>query len=220
MKATLPLAAVDDWPVHEKLTEEFAAIGFYLSGHPLDVYAQPLKRLGVTSYADLLADTRRRAVRATVVGTVIRKQERRGKSGEPFAFIGLSDPTGMFEVMVFSEALSSARGFLEAGKSVLMKVLGDWTDEELKLRAISIEDLDVAATQAGEGLKVYLSDPAPIPAIAAQMKKPGKGLITLVVPGEGTGQEVEIALPKRQEVTPALKNALQSLPGVTVVESV
>ena len=219
-QASLPLPAVDDWPMHERLTEEFTAMGFYLSGHPLDAYERPLKRLGVTSYSDLLADARRSAVRATVAGTVIRKQERRGKSGEPFAFVGLSDPTGMFEVMVFSEALSGARGFLEAGKSVLMKVSGDWTDDELKLRAISLEDLDVAAAQAGEGLKIFLSDPAPLPAIAAQMKKPGKGLITLVVPGENNGQEVEIALPKRQEVTAALKGALLSLPGVANVESV
>ena len=179
-----------------------------------------MKRLGVTSYAELLADARRSAVRATVAGTVVRKQERRGKNGEPFAFIGLSDPTGMFEIMVFSEALSGARGFLEAGKSVLMKVSGDWTDDELKLRALSIEDLDVAAAQAGEGLKIYLSDAAPLPDIAAQLKKPGKGLITFVVPGVNTDQEVEIALPKRQEVTAALKNAIQSMPGVAHIESV
>jgi DNA polymerase III subunit alpha len=90
----------------------------------------------------------------------------------------------------------------------------------LKLRAISIEDLDVAAAQAGEGLKIYLSDSTPLPAIAAQMRKSGKGLITLVVPGAVQAQEVEIALPKRQEVTPALKTALQALPGVVNIESV
>jgi DNA polymerase III alpha subunit len=77
-RQSLPLVAVDDWPVHEKLAEEFAAIGFYLSGHPLDAYAQSLKRLGVTPYADLLADARRSSVKATLAGTLIRRQERRG----------------------------------------------------------------------------------------------------------------------------------------------
>ena len=101
-RETLPLVAVDDWPVHERLAEEFSAIGFYLSGHPLDSYAQSLKRLGVTRYADLIADARRSSVKATLAGTVIRRQERRGKNGDPFAFVGLSDPSGMFEVMVFS----------------------------------------------------------------------------------------------------------------------
>jgi len=65
-RETLPLLACEDWPVHERLAEEFAAIGFYLSGHPLDAYAQSLRRLGVTRYADLIADARRSSVRATL----------------------------------------------------------------------------------------------------------------------------------------------------------
>ncbi|MEA2824337.1 MAG: polymerase subunit alpha [Alphaproteobacteria bacterium] len=219
-RQTLPLLAADDWPVHERLAEEFAAIGFYLSGHPLDAYAQSLRRLGVTRYADLIADARRSSVKATLAGTVIRRQERRGRNGDPFAFVGLSDPSGMFEVMVFSEALTSARPFLEAGRSILLKVVGDWIDDELKLRTIQIEDLDAAAAQAGEGLKIRLSDPGPIPAIARELKSPGKGLITLIVPGGIDNQEVEIALPKRVQVSQQLKAALSSLPGVTEIETV
>src|SRR5882672_8514020 len=203
---SLPLVALDDWPMHERLAEEFAAIGFYLSGHPLDSYAKVLKRLGVTRYADLLADARRNAVKATLAGTVIHRQERRGRNGDPFAFVGLSDPTGMFEVMVFSEALNQARAVLETGRSVVMRVVGDWIDDELKLRAIGVEDLAAAAAGAGEGLKIRLSDPAPIPQIAAQLKQSGKGLVTLVVPGEAQNQEVEIALANRVRVTLEMKS--------------
>ena len=219
-REALPLLAAEDWPVHERLAEEFAAIGFYLSGHPLDAYAQSLRRLGVTRYADLIADARRSSVKATLAGTVIRRQERRGRNGDPFAFVGLSDPSGMFEVMVFSEALASARPFLEAGRSILLKVVGDWIDDELKLRTIQIEDLDTAAAQAGEGLKIHLSDPAPIPAIARELKSPGKGLITLIVPGAADNQEVEIALSKRVQVSQQLKSTLSSLYGVVEVETV
>jgi len=217
---TLRLVGTDDWPPHERLGEEFAAIGFYLSGHPLDAHALSLKRLGAASYADLVADARRNAVKATLGGTVVRRQERRGRSGEPFAFVGLSDPTGLYEVMVFSEALSAARAFLEPGKSVLVKVVGDWTDDELKLRAIGFEDLDAAAAQAGEGLKIYLADRGPLPAIAKTLREPGKGLVTLVVPGETEGQEIEIALPQRMRVSPQLKSAIKSLKGVAEVETV
>src|SRR6266567_1421763 len=219
-RQTLPLLAADDWPVHERLAEEFAAIGFYLSGHPLDAYAQSLRRLGVTRYADLIADARRSSVKATLAGTVIRRQERRGKSGDPFAFVGLSDPSGMFEVMVFSEALAASRPFLEAGRSTLLKVVGDWIDDELKLRTILIEDLDAAAAQAGEGLKIRLSDHTPIPVIARELKMPGKGLVTLIVPGGVDNQEVEIALPKRVQVSQQLKSVLSALSGVTEIETV
>jgi DNA polymerase-3 subunit alpha len=216
---SLPLNAATDWPVHERLAEEFAAIGFYLSGHPLDSYAQPLRRLGVTSYADVLADARRSSVKATLAGTVIRRQERRGRSGDPFAFVGLSDPTGMFEVMVFAETLREARTMLEPGRSVVMRVVGDWSDDELKLRAVSAEDLDAAAAKAGEGLRIHLSDPAPIPKIASELKEAGKGLVTIVVPGTNA-QDVEIELPSRVRVSPQLKANIGALQGVAQVETV
>ena len=39
---------IDDWPPVEKLQQEFAAIGFYLSSHPLDAYGRSLERAGQT----------------------------------------------------------------------------------------------------------------------------------------------------------------------------
>ncbi|MEE8439758.1 MAG: DNA polymerase III subunit alpha [Micropepsaceae bacterium] len=215
----LPLNATNDWALHEKLAEEFSSIGFYLSGHPLDSHTQALRRLGVTRYADLLADARRSAVKATLAGTVIRRQERRGRSGDPFAFVGLSDSTGMFEVMVFAETLREARAVLEPGRSVVLKVVGDWTEDELRLRAVSAQDLDAAAAAAGEGLRIHLSDPAPIPTIAAELKQTGKGLVTLVVPGE-EAQDVELELPNRVRVSQQLKANIDSLEGVAQVETV
>ena len=122
--------------------------------------------------------------------------------------------------MLFSEALSQARAILEAGRSVVMKVVGDWTDDELKLRALSVEDLNAAAAGAGEGLKIRLSDPTPLPSIAARLKQSGKGLVTLVVPVEAHKQDVEIVLPKRVQVTPELKSVIASMGGVVEVETV
>ena len=116
--------------------------------------------------------------------------------------------------------MAAARPFLEAGRSILLKVVGDWIDDELKLRTILIEDLDAAAAQAGEGLKIRLSDPTPIPAMMRELKLPGKGLITLIVPGAADNQEVEIALPKRVQVSQQLKSTLSSLSGVVEIETV
>jgi len=150
---------------------------------------------------------------------LIKKQERRGKNDQPYGFLTLSDPTGMFEVMVFSEVLVASRPLLEAGKSILLDIGVDWIDEELKLRALSIADIDRAASEAGEGLRIYLDDTRPLNAIAGQMRAGGKGIVTLVVPG-AEGREVEIRLKDRQQITGALKSAIKSLPGVAAVESV
>ena len=201
------------------LTEEFGAIGFYLSGHPLDGYEAALKRLGAVTIGALSEDRRRSGFRAVIAGSIIRKQERRGRNDQPYGFLTLSDPTGMFEVMVFSEVLIASRPLLEAGKSVLLQVGADWIDEELKLRALSIADIDRAAAEAGEGLRIYLEDTRPLGAIAGQLRAAGKGIVTLVVPG-AEGREVEIRLKERQQISGALKSAIKSLPGVAAVESV
>jgi len=215
----LRLAPVNDWLPHERLSEEFNAIGFYLSGHPLDGYAAALKRLGASTFAEIQEDRRRSGFRATIAGTVIRKQERRGRSGDAYAFVSMSDTTGMFEVMIFSEVLSASRPFLEPGKSVLFTVSVDTIDDELKLRALAAQDLDEAAKTAGEGLRIILQDDRPLGAIAAQMRNGGKGIVTIVVPAS-EGREVEIKLPQRQQVTAQLKAAIKSFPGVATVESV
>jgi DNA polymerase-3 subunit alpha len=102
---------------------------------------------------------------------------------------------------------------------VLVTCSADWDGDELKLRAASIADLDAAAAQAGEGMRIYIDSEAAIGPIASQLRQPGKGLVTLVVPG-GPGEEVEISLPKRHLVSPALRNAIKMMPGVANVEAV
>ena len=213
------LAPVTDWPAHERLSEEFSAMGFYLSGHPLDAYAASLKRLGAVTIAQLLEDRRRSGFKAVLAGTMIKKHERRSRNDQSYAFVSFSDATGMFEVMLFPEVLAASRPLLEAGKSVLVTCSADWDGDDLKLRAASIADLDAAAAQAGEGLRIHIADESALGPIAAQLKQPGKGLVTIVVPG-GRGEEVEIALPKKLLVSAPLRNAIKMMPGVSAVESV
>jgi len=213
------LQAMPDWPVHERLSEEFSAMGFYLSGHPLDAYGPALKRLGASTYAALVEDRRRGGFKAKIAGTLIKKSERRGRSDQMYAFVSFSDPTGMFEVMLFPEVQAASRPLLESGKSMLITAAAEWDGDELKLRAATILDLDQAAAQAGEGMTVRLADTAALGALASELSQPGKGLVHLVVPG-GSGEEVEIELKRRFAVTATLRSRIAALPGVASVEAV
>ena len=47
----LVLPRRDAWLPMDKLAQEFEAVGFYLSGHPLDDYMKPLSKLGVDTWA-------------------------------------------------------------------------------------------------------------------------------------------------------------------------
>jgi len=213
------LTSIPDWPVHERLGEEFSAMGFYLSGHPLDSYGNALKRLGATTFAAMQDDRRRGGFKAKLAGTVIKKSERRGRNDQMYAFVSFSDPTGMFEIMLFPEVLAASRHLLEAGKSMIINVSVEIDGEEMKLRAASILDLDQAAAQAGEGMVVRLSDTSSLGALYAEFQQAGKGLVNIVVPG-AAGEEIEIELKKRIAVTATLRNRVAALPGVANVEAV
>ena len=128
-----------------------------------------------------------------LAGTLIGKSERRGRNDQIYAFVSFSDPTGMFEVMLFPEVLAASRPLLEPGKSLLLTASADWEGEELKLRAPGSRISTAKSPQAGEGMRVRLSDASALGRLAEQLRQPGKGVITLVVPG-AAGEEVEIAL--------------------------
>ncbi len=92
-----PLAKMPDWAPMERLQNEFAAIGFYLSSHPLAVYEKSLQRLGVCRSADLVAMLSRGAPgRIKLAGTVIDRMERTSAKGNRFAFVQCSDQSGAF----------------------------------------------------------------------------------------------------------------------------
>ncbi|MCZ6744460.1 MAG: DNA polymerase III subunit alpha, partial [Alphaproteobacteria bacterium] len=118
-----PLPDVADWPVIERLRHEFEAIGFYLSAHPLDAYAKALKRLKVTEWAELASRPPGHDIaRARLAGTVIAKKERTSARGNRFAFVQMSDASGMYEVTVFAEVLAASRELLDSGAPVLVTV--------------------------------------------------------------------------------------------------
>ncbi len=77
------------------------SIGFFLSGHPLDDYATALKRLRVQSWSEFSRAVKTGATAGRVAATVVSRMERRTKTGNKMGIMGLSDPTGHFEAVLF-----------------------------------------------------------------------------------------------------------------------
>ena len=140
----------------ERLQYEFDAVGFFLSGHPLDAYAGVLAKLNTISFAELEARADRGVVAGRVAGVVVSARERRSQKGNKFAFAMFSEPTGQFEAVIFSETLAQSRHLLEPGTAVLISVEGERDGDTLKLRAQAIESLNAAAEGVQKGLKVVL----------------------------------------------------------------
>jgi len=215
----------EDWLPAERLAEEFKAIGFYLSGHPLDDYMGPLRRQQVMTLDDVTARAERGAAIVKMAGTVAGRQERKSARGNRFAFVQLSDPTGQYEVTMFSDTLEAAREHLETGARVVITCEATMEADQLKLLARSVAPIDrLVADAGGAGLRVFIDAPDVIPSVqtilanAARDGVRGRGPIYFCLMGDDLPGEVELDLGDDFPVNPQIKGALRSLGGVIEVE--
>ena len=222
----LVLGHVEPWLPAERLQKEFDAIGFFLSGHPLDDYAAALKRMRVQSWAEFARAVRAGASAGRVAGTVVARIERRTRTGSKMGIIELSDPTGHYEAVVFSEGLAQFRDLLEPGAAVLLTLSAELQGDDVRARIQMVEPLDQAAAKLARGLRVFLRDETPIESVAKRLEGPPSGraapdngeVALVLMLGEGT--EVEVKLPGRFKVSPQIAGAIKAVPGVVAVEAV
>ena len=214
----LPVPAYQPWAASERLQREYDAIGFFLTGHPLDEYEPVLARLRVQRWSDFARSVKAGASMGRVAATVLDKQERRTKSGSKMGILALSDQTGHFEAILFQEGLNQYRDLLEPGRAVILTVQASAEGEEIRARITIAEPLDRAAARLPSSLRIFLRDEKPLPSISERLQERGDGEIALVVMVDGGQREVEIKLPGRFKATPQIAGAIKAVPGVVAVE--
>ena len=221
--------ALEPWLPADRLQREYEAVGYFLSGHPLDDYAAALKRLRVQSWAEFARAVKTGAGAGRVAGTVVSRMERRTKSGSKMGIIGLSDPSGHYEAVLFAEGLAQYRDLLEPGSAVLLFLTAEVQGDEVRARIQSVEPLDEAAARMHRGLRVFLRDTEPLAGVARRLEasqKGGNGNGAEAADGEvsmvlllGNGSEVEVKLPGRFKVSPQIAGAIKAVSGVVTVEA-
>jgi DNA polymerase-3 subunit alpha len=214
MRIALP--DVDDWPTQPRLQQEYEAVGFYLSAHPLESYIRSCERLGVVSWADIAAD-RVREPRVKLAGIVGSRRVINGRRGK-LAFVQMSDTSGTYEITVFSELLASCGDLLGSGAPLLVSADIQRIDDGFRVTAISIKPLDDAAAQAAEGLRIFLREPEPVDVLANVFREHadrGRGRVTLVL--DTDNREIEMALPGGFRITPGMRDAVKAIPGIVDV---
>ncbi len=237
---TIMLPNIEPWLPAERLRREYDAIGFFLSGHPLDDYATVLKRLRVQSWAEFSRAVKTGATAGKVAATVVSRMERRTKTGNKMGIMGLSDPTGHFEAVLFSEGLAQYRDVLEPGAAVLLQLGAELQGEEVRARVLHAEPLDDAAAKTQKGLRIFLRDTRPLDSIARRLNMPeaapqnGGGRSPQVKPAATAGgadgdvslvllldleTEVEMKLPGRFRVSPQIAGAIKAVAGVVDVQT-
>ena len=202
-----------------------------------------LKRLRVQSWAEFSRAVKTGATAGKVAATVVSRMERRTKTGNKMGIMGLSDPTGHFEAVLFSEGLAQYRDVLEPGAAVLLQLGAELQGEDVRARVLHAEPLDHAAAKTQKGLRIFVRDTKPLDSIARRLNMPeaapangspkapppakpapaasnggGDGDVSLVIMLD-LETEVEMKLPGRFKVSPQIAGALKAVSGVVDVQT-
>lgn len=129
--------ALPEWPVNVKLAQEKEALGFYLSGHPLEKYRGDLERLGSATIDQLRS--RADGSQVLVAGVITFLKLKNTKKGDRYATFVLEDMLDTMEVIVWPDTYQRIYAALNSDEPVLVTGKLDVSDERVLVVASNIE---------------------------------------------------------------------------------
>ena len=221
----LALTAAKGWAAPERMKREFEAIGFFLSGHPLDDYASVMARMRLDLWTRFSENVRRGASAGRLAALVLDRAERRTKSGSKMGIVTLSDSSGQYEAVLFQEGLNQFRDRLEKGALVIVSLQAVLEGEDVRARILDVEPLEAAVAQRQRGMRIFLRDAQAIDHVAAGLAarlgaeaSGAAGEVSIVVMLGPRRGEVEVKLPGKFSMSAASSGAIRAIPGIVSVE--
>jgi DNA polymerase-3 subunit alpha len=133
------------------------------------------------------------------------------------AIMTLSDASGSYEVIAFSEQLEQFRDVLQVGKLVILTVEADDRADGVGLRLIGADLIEKAAEKVGRRLEVEAASAGCLSGIKERLRA-GDGEVILVVRRDAGAKRYDIELPGRFRISPELAEGIKALDGVVGVE--
>ncbi|MGH8763650.1 MAG: DNA polymerase III subunit alpha [Nitrosospira sp.] len=150
------LVNVPSWLEKERLINEKMALGFYLSGHPFNAYAEELKNF-VRTRLDRLNPQREPQLLAGIIYAVRTQVTRRGRMG----VVVLDDGSARVELVVYSELFEAARSWLKEDQLLLVeaRVSNRGGDDEygggLRISADQLYNIDSARSRYAKRMELH-----------------------------------------------------------------
>jgi DNA polymerase-3 subunit alpha len=151
------LPKANDWTLRDKLQGEKEMLGFYVTGHPLDSYADKISELATRDSANM--EGLEKGNEVALCGMITGIQRRRNREGKPWASFQIEDRSGAIDAMVFTTQYERLNSAIEEDKAVLIR--GSALPEEGNPTKVSVQEitlLDVASVSLPRliGIKVYV----------------------------------------------------------------
>jgi DNA polymerase-3 subunit alpha len=137
---------VEEWSVPQSLAFEKEALGFYISGHPLDKYDGIVKKLTSGSIAELKERAKPGDLR--IVGVVSALKLRNTKKGDRYASFNLEDKSGFVEVVAWPDIYRKCTELIGSDDPILVKGRMEVGEERVQVFASDISPLAQEASKA------------------------------------------------------------------------
>jgi DNA polymerase-3 subunit alpha len=217
---------IAEWDEKHMLELEKEAIGFYITGHPLDEYRDLMEKYtnvdALSIAEDGVAD--REVVR---IGGIVRNIKAiMTKKGDPMAFVDIEDMHGSVEVTVFPELYSSAADVLVTDTPVFVQGQVQKNEKNVKIIADSVVRIADAEASWAASLHVRIDTMAVEEDSLGRLlevlcKYPGacRGFLHVRIPAK---TETVIALPEEMKIKAgvALRREVNNLLGYDAVYTV
>ena len=153
-----------------------------------------------------------------MAGSVTSKQVRVSQRGNRFAFVQLTDQTGVFEVTMFSDVLTEAMPLLESEKPLLISANLKVEDNGPRLLAARVQYLDDAVAAWHGGVALWVQDEIPLTALKNALREDGPGKAEVKLQALINGNEVKIGVPGKFRLSGELRQQLRRMPGILSVQ--
>jgi DNA polymerase-3 subunit alpha len=133
------------------MSYEKELLGFYVTGHPLDAYAELFAGRNYQTIASLNDLSDRAPFK--IAGAIVQVEKKfTRKEGKPFAVVWVEDLSGTLEVVLWNEVFVEVSGALELGRVVVVK--GTLDKREDSVRATAQKVIMVSRDKANGATKV------------------------------------------------------------------
>jgi DNA polymerase-3 subunit alpha len=161
---------IPEWAMEQRLAFEKETLGFYVSGHPLNRFADEMAQYSKKSIADLTAEGK--SVECQVAGIVTDLRARRTKKGDLMAIFNLEDLSGTVPTVVFPNSYSKFEPFLAADYPLLVSGRFEPEDERsFKIIASEIEPLPGIMQRNAKIIRISACVSALSPASATELHR-------------------------------------------------
>ncbi|WP_027948590.1 DNA polymerase III subunit alpha [Haliea salexigens] len=210
------------WSARERLSGEKDTLGLYVTGHPIDEYAEELKRFAPTLIGDLRADKQGNQMLA---GLIVASRTMKTKRGDTMAILQLDDRSARIEVTVYPETLSEKRDLLVKDQIVIVEgsVAHDDYSGGLSVRARDVHSLQSIRESHAAELTIEVTqaslDDALADRLAQALGAAGGGRCPVSLWYQQPAGRARIRLGERWAVTPSdeLLQQLRDCVGQTQV---